>query len=100
MKLIKNIGFIILLFVSISQSLGNATSVFQATDFATECQEGTQTDGMCYLAMELDDCEDENASKVHVFSAYILLSEDNFNDRRYQFHPSFHPAFWQPPRIS
>jgi hypothetical protein len=100
MSIFKKTVFFILFFIGVFQVMGNAISGFEQKSFATECQEGNQTDSSYSFTLESDDCEDENLEKMHACLAGIIIEKDHFHQKKYDFYPSFFCAFWQPPRFN
>jgi hypothetical protein len=100
MSILKKTVLFILFFVGVFQVMGNTISGFEQKSFATECQEGNQTDNSYSFTLESDECEDENLEKMYPFHAVIIIAKDHFHHKKYDFYPTFFCAFWQPPRIN
>lgn len=99
MELLKKIGLFVVLFVTLSQAMGNSTFRFEEKLVVLENNENGSPSNE-YFSLELDEIEDENSVITSKTFSCASRFEQSFIEKESQFNTSFNLAFWQPPKIS
>jgi len=98
MRLLKNIGLLIVFFVTLSQAMGNSTSRFEEKLIAIENNENSSSSN-AYFSLDFDEIEDENTMNTTVLCYCLIIIEQPIAGKNYQLDTSFNFTFWQPPKI-
>ncbi|MDP2338867.1 MAG: hypothetical protein Q8N05_20935 [Bacteroidota bacterium] len=97
MKLLKKIGFFIVFFVTLSQTMGNSTFRFEEKLFVVDNHENEQPANESF-SIEFDEIEDENLENTAVTCICVSIIEQSIVEKECHFDSSFNFTFWQPPK--